>query len=492
MLAHSMDSPAYQRALELVQQGDGVGAERLLDLARSQASSTCGAHSREHASAVFDLARLMVELDDLERAAQWLEKAWTLQPEGHEAQKERLTYNMNLGEVLLRQGRLDEAQRVLEAGLDARRTFYGTRHAGYAYGLQALADVYLARGALEDALTAADRAVGVFWASRNPEVVSAVAIRAAVASRLARPALEMASQLDDPLFERLITVIIGRNDLEAAEAHLRLLQELDLHTIERWGERDPWRINIASAIVETARTSGANEIRVARLRWLVSTMKRRGDDRGTIDALLGLALALDDHGNVDGAREAYEDALDAAQTYDDPRILARVHRNFGLFSCSKGDEARGLEQLESAVARARALDDPAAIARSQIALGISLQHAGELGRARALLEAALENLDPSEPDTLYARSHLAALFQGGTCGCGEIGEALGDAVRDLVVLDLPDDLVEDITVRLENDGTPSIEVRLMRETTADEAADLQRAIRQAVAALQAKLRRNCC
>ena len=487
-----MDSLAYQRALELLEQGDGVGAERLLDLARTEASNTCGEHSREHAGALFDLARLMVELGDFGRAAQWLESAWRLEPEGHEAEKERLTYNMNLGEVLLRQGRLDEAERVLEAGLDARRTLYGARHAGYAYGLQALADVYLARSALEHALTAADRAVCVFWSARNPEVVSATAIRAAVAARLGRPALEVATRLDDRLFERLINVIIGRNDLEDPRAHLRLLQELDLHTIERWGENDLWRINIASAIVETARGTGDTELRIARLGWLVSAMKRRGDETSTIDALLGLALARDEHGETERALEAYREALRRSEAHDDPRVSARVHRNLGLFLCSKDDRTAGLEHLELAVARARRLEDRSNIARSQIALGISLQHAGELGRARALLEAALENLDPSDPDTLYARSHLSAIFHGGTCGCGEIGEALGDAVRDLVVLDLPDDLVDDITVRLEDDGTPSIEVRLMRETTPEEAADLQRAIRQAVAALQAKLRRNCC
>ena len=110
-----------------------------------------------------------------------------------------------------------------------------------------------------------------------------------------------------------------------------------------------------------------------------------------------------------------------------------------------------------------------------MALGVHLQHEGRPDEARELLTEAVVGLDPATSEAFTARNHLEALREGNGCGCGRGQQAYADTIASLVRPELPEGLLEGIDL-----GEDGISVRLAREPTEEEAALLDRVLRQAI------------
>ena len=105
-------------------------------------------------------------------AVDLLRKASAIKGDDKDSQKDRLTYMMNLGDVLTRIGDLNEAEKHLKIGLEEREYFYGESHPGVAFGLTPLAANLLAQGRAEEAVPLIDRAVNINIEAGQPEAVS--------------------------------------------------------------------------------------------------------------------------------------------------------------------------------------------------------------------------------------------------------------------------------------------------------------------------------
>ncbi|MFI6266679.1 hypothetical protein [Micromonospora sp. NPDC051006] len=117
--------------------------------------------------------------------------------------------------------------------------------------------------------------------------------------------------------------------------------------------------------------------------------------------------------------------------------------------------------------QARRGTDHDTVGRAGIALGLFPEHEGRLSEARTVLEEGLTVMDPVHPDAIIGRSHLGAVLDGRTCGCGDMPGTIADAFREFVITRLPADLLDRLDVAMV-DGDFQIEVGLRREPTESE------------------------
>jgi hypothetical protein len=146
------------------------------------------------------------------------------------------------------------------------------------------------------------------------------------------------------------------------------------------------------------------------------------------------------------------------------------------------------QRLSEAVTQARHGADNETLGRAGVALGIFLQHEGRLPEARTVLEEGLSALDPVHPDALIWRSHLAAIVDGRTCGCGDLKGTIEDAYRQFVIGRLPADLLDDLAATVEG-GDFQVHVKLDREATEDEIERMNGVIQSAVAEFRRRIAR---
>lgn len=476
----------FDEALDLLHRGSGERAEQALSERVENARRTFGEASVEHVAALSDLAQLRMATGDHARAIAPLEEAARLRPPGPEGERQRLTMNMNLGDVLARASRPEDAEAVLREGLADRLAFYGEDHAGYAYGLEALATVLHKLGKNEEALRLADAAIDIFAQNGNPRIASALATRAPIAhAALGGSAFQRADILDDAEFGDLVSAVLA-NDGTAADARTRLgvLQELSQVRMDRFAGADRTTTQIFSAIANAARRAKDDEARITAYHWLQQILDSMNDAEGAFEATLGLALADDEAGDVDSARRDYDDALERSYLLGaSARIRAR--RNAALFAASQGDHARAsLLFAEGAATVGGGTEVVRERARLEIAYGIYLQHQGDNAAATEVLERALPLLPLADADALAGRSHLRAMSMGGACGCGSMDDAIGEAIAAAVKSKLPEGLVKHVRITIVPQKAPDVSVELAREATASELALLRIVVPQAVAELQ--------
>ena len=84
-----------------------------------------------------------------------------------------------------------------------------------------------------------------------------------------------------------------------------------------------------------------------------------------------------------------------------------------------------------------------------------------------MIEEGLSVLDPMHPEAMTGRSHLSAVIDGHTCGCGHLSITIEDAFREFVLAKLSPDLLADLSVTLEDDEF-KIDAQLSREPTEEE------------------------
>jgi tetratricopeptide (TPR) repeat protein len=232
---------------------------------------------------------------------------------GEAGERQRLTYNMNLGDVLDRLDRLDEAEQVLRDGLQGRERLYGRAHPGYAFGLEPLSAVLFRKGKVDEALEAINGAVRLLWDDGNPRVAMALATRAPIATAAGGTAFAEAPVLPDEIFDQLVQEVLARADRDEPALHLVVLQELQETISSRRGASDPAIGRVLAAMGNAAREAGQADVRIAVLRVLVAWLDQRDDRAQALAAVLGLGQALDEAAEPDAARQAYEDACTRAE-----------------------------------------------------------------------------------------------------------------------------------------------------------------------------------
>jgi tetratricopeptide (TPR) repeat protein len=482
-------SQAFEAAMQQLRAGRGAEGEAIMREA-VQAARDQGPKSAAYAERLYELSTLLLAAGDLTRGLQPLvDAAAVCDPAGgYEAEKQRLMYGMNVGDVLMRLGRLDEAEAAMRENVAAREAFYGTEHAGFAYGVEQLADVLRARGAIDEAFRLADVAVDVFWRGGNPRVASAIATRAPLAKMKGVAAFDLVTQLPDELFDRILDDSLARESVDDAGVRLLVLRELWGVVAAHRGATAAQSTRVAACLARTARVAKAYDVAREAGRALLTAFDQAGNALGAVDAVLGLALIEDEAGRAEAAKVRYEDATRRAEGTGDAALLSRVLRNRGLFLAQSGEVEAGRSSLEEAVRVAAAARASEMAARARIALGLNLQHAGELSRARALLMDAIGDLDPAEPDAICARSHLGAMVNGGACGCGDLSSAFTDALRELVEREVGSGLIADIRCP-KGDGS-QLEIRLARQPVEGEVARLDRVVQHALATLRKRMRES--
>ncbi|WP_203752411.1 tetratricopeptide repeat protein [Actinoplanes cyaneus] len=458
-------------AFALLREGRLVDAENVVVRELRAVTDKHGAGSPEWASAQCDLGNVLLNADQLDRAIECFRQAAGAPTRDYETQKDQLTYRMNLGMALRMAGRLDEAEAALREGARERLAFYGREHAGYAFGLEPLADLLLERGDVAQARQVVEEAVANFWRNGHARVATALALRAAVvhAGRTGEPLFVGLDQLPDTVVEELAGSVAARLD-HGDPASKELLGALIDAVQTRLGPDHQTTLNTLSALANLSSDLGDQSGRVEAIERVLDTYDRQGRLEEAVMASLGLAMAQSEAGDGEAALRTYAAAHLRAERVGRPELLSQVLRNWGLALNESGHTGPAEQRLTEAVAQARRGADHETVGRASVALGLFLQHEGRLPEARRVLEEGLPLLGPAHPDALVGRSHLGAVLEGRTCGCGDMEETIAAAFHDFVITRLPGDLLERLGVTIE-DGEFKLSVELRREPT---PAELER------------------
>jgi tetratricopeptide (TPR) repeat protein len=486
----SGESEAFAAALEKAQRGDEWGAETTLAQALETAKREQGPASAEYARACYEYGSLLAACGQVRRALEPFRDACAVRVAEPSAIKNRLTYLVQFGELLERVGELDESEKMLRESLAGRAGFYGEDHAGYGFGLEPLAAVLLRKGRLDEALARIDQAVRIFVAAGHERVAGAIGLRAEVV-KTRDPSAPAFPQIDAPesFFLTVADAVLSRDPADAA-ARRAVLREMVELLREKVRDDHPTTLQALSAIANHEQSlgkSGDAEQRCWATRELASAFTRLGDEGQAVVCLLGLALAHSDANQLDEALAVYDEARQRAKALDDPALRAKTLRNMGLLLAQMDRRAEAEKKLRASAKLAGNAGDAEEMGASRVALGIFLQHAGALDEARTLLQQAVDSMDPADPDTLCAQSHLKAIESSGSCGCGDMSESIAESLQRMVEAELPEGLLDRLEVDLTGDDV-NIGVHLLREPTPDELERLQSAVHRANAVLRARIK----
>ncbi len=486
-------SPGMREALRLLQAGDTVGAEETALRNAIDTRSRHGAGSHADAIAHNELGSVLMNVGQLDRAiAAMRESVSGPVPTTESALRDRLTFLMNLGQALIFAKRFEEAEEALHKGLEGRAGFYGREHAGFAFGLEPLAEVTARLGKPDIALEMIDEVVRNFWRNGHPRVAGALAIRAEIlksAGKLTPPfaGLEkLPAQVIEELGKTAVTRVARTEDLKISR---QVLADLTPILVERLGESHRATINNLIAISNIERKLGDEgdpNIRQSAFERLIGIFDAQGRPRDALQATLGLALAFGDAGDNEKAVASYQEAVRRVGLLNDAKETSQVLRNFGLLLVELKRNPEAEARLREAVTEAEKSRDTEMLGRALIALGIFLQHESRLSEAGELLKRALPMLDPAHPDAITCRSHLGAIEIGGSCGCGDTARAIAEAFREYVMSRVPGGLLKQLDVTLK-DADFSIGVRLEREASQDEVQHLNRVIEHALQEFRRKM-----
>ncbi|GAB3846935.1 tetratricopeptide repeat protein [Dactylosporangium cerinum] len=473
-------------AVSLMREGRFGDAEAVMQREVRAATVRHGHGSAAWASAQCDLGNILLNCDQLDRAIECYRQATSVP--AHD-RKEHLTYRLNLGLALRMAGRLEEAEAELRRGAEERRGFYGREHAGYAFGLEPLADVLLQRGNVSEARAVIEEAVRNLWQNGHDHVAAALAVRAEVvhAAGAGEPLFHGVEQLPADAVARLADAVLLRQDLADPAAHRAVVATLAAVLQTRLGPDHPATLNVLATLANTGRDLGDQSGRIDAIRQVLASHDRQGRAEDALSAELGLALALSDTGEEKAALRTYETAYGRAQRIGRPELISLVLRNWGLALSEAGQPAAAERCLTDAVTQAQRGADFEILGRAGVALGIFLQHQSRLPEARKALEDALAALAPVHPDAIAGRGHLGAVQEGRTCGCGDTPRVVAEAFREFVVRRLPQDLLERFDVTIADDDF-KIDVHLRREPTQDELERLHGVVQSALAEFRHRLK----
>ncbi|WTY50893.1 hypothetical protein OG617_01690 [Micromonospora sp. NBC_01412] len=227
-----------------------------------------------------------------------------------------------------------------------------------------------------------------------------------------------------------------------------LLTSLVAAVEERLGPDHQATLNALSALANLGRNLGDPTERVDAIERVLASYDRQGRQEEALMAALGLAMAQDEAGEAEAALGTYASAHGRAEHIDRPELLSQVLRNWGLALKEAGQVGLAEQRLTESVDQARRGTDHDMVGRACVALGLFLQHEARLSEARTVLEEGLAVMDPVHPDAIIGRSHLGAVLDGRTCGCGDMAGTTADAFREFVVTRLPAGLLDRLDVAI--------------------------------------------
>lgn len=473
-------------AFALLREGRLVDAEDLMTRELQAVTATHGRGSPAWASAQCDLGNVLLNADQLDRAIECYRHAASASARDYESGKDQLTYRLNLGMALRMAGRLDEAEAVLRQGVQERLAFYGRDHAGYGFGLEPLADVLLQRGDVRQARQVIDEAVDNLGRNGHERLAAVLALRAAIVlAGGAEPPFRGLHQLPDQVVEQVARFVIQRLDHGDA-ASKRLLTALVAALEARLGVDHQATLDALSVLANLGRDLADQSGRVEAIERVLASYDRQGRAEEALMAALGLAMAHSDVDDMEAALRTYASAYARAERIGRPELQSQVLRNWGLALKEAGHVGPAEQRLAQAVTQARRGADYETVGRAGVALGLFLQHEGRLPEARTVLEEGLAALDPAHPDAIIGRSHLGAVIDGRTCGCGDLQGTIADAFREFVITRLPADLLARLDVAIA-DGDFQINVELRRKPTEAELERLNGVFQSAQAEFRRRL-----
>jgi len=468
-----------EQALQLVQQGQAVEGATIMKQCVDEVRSAAGANSLPHAEALYHFGTLMCATGDYEQGAGMCQRAADACPNSEQGKKARLTYLMNVGQLLSHGGSAENAIPVLNTSLRERIEFYGPGHAGVAYGEQVLAEAMLATGQYQDGLQHASSAAAVFEAERHHEFPGTFALRAALASA-AGTADNIWQELADYPEEVVVSAVehsyriaglmsgqLGLNYLgqlsDWCDRYMADAKTLRINTLVSWSnlahERDD--------LDHLARTADK----------LADSIDLVDGPEDRIQLLQGMAMSLSRcKRSPESIRAVYQSAADAANEYQLSLMAAGVARNWAIFEadCEPVDESEALRQYDMAIRLSREAgpEGQEHLGRSLIAKGIFLQHHDLAEQARPLLQEGIDLLPATNSDAGCAILHQVALENGMNCCCHG-GEALGKQSISLLAKKFFEqnglsDLLESVDY-----GDEGLQVKLRRAPAPQELERLQ-------------------
>ena len=360
-----------QQAIRLAGQGQTVEAESLMRQHVEQIEKQYGSDSPQYAWAQYDSSSVYRAIGQLPEAIDALKKACKVDTGGdRQATRGRLTFMMNLGEVLVEAGELGEAERVLREGLRGREALYGRQHAGYAHGLEPLAAVLAKKGEHGEALRLADEAVAIFTAEGHARIVTAIALRARILAAMEsdRPLFAGIDKVAEWQLPDLVDSVIGRVSLEQPDLERKLLEGLLPVVQDRLGTTHPKTASLWVVLSKVERAAGRHDRRQQALRHALAAFDEWGNEALAIETLQGLASAQGDAGQTDAALKTCQTAKQRAAKLGNAAIESAVARNYGLYlaELKRPEEAR--RQLEEALAKAKASGNATLIGSAKAAL----------------------------------------------------------------------------------------------------------------------------
>jgi tetratricopeptide (TPR) repeat protein len=380
-------------------------------------------------------------------------------PTDREMLQHRLTQITNFGDLLITGGHFNEAEIVLQEGLAARLQYYGRKHPGYAFGLEPLAAVWLYRGQFESALAAIDETIDNFASCEHERIVGALVLRAEILKTAGSKnyLFKYLEDNDAESIENFATKLFARvKNFTPPKIGRLLLLDLVQLLVDKFDRDHKILLSTYHQLAELERQLGEigdPQIRQGSLQRILESYQRQGNFDGAISALMGLGLAQLDDREIDAANTSYRRALALAEEFQNPQLLVRVTRNYGLFLKQIGQKISACNMLSKSIELSKQHDLIEDAARGQVALGIFLQHDGNLKVAKNLLELGIVKLNPSDRDRLCGLNHLRALEHGSLC-CNEgIPDTVLASCREFILSKLTPNTVNDLRiVYSEHDG----------------------------------------
>lgn len=465
-------------ALELLETDDALGGERLLAEQIHAIEAEQGAETFEFAEAQAQLGQYLVAAGDVGRAEACLELAMGVEPTSEDQRAERIRFQLRLGEVQARLGRLEEAEKTLRENLALRREVFGAGSIAEALALESLTVVLMRAGSVEQALESVESAVASLLKAGHERLPEAFALRAFViksSSGVEAQAFADLGGLDAAQLEAVAVAVIYRARLGDPQLGFAVLAELEGVIREALGHGSHQRIAVLSEIANLTGAIGAHTQRVQALEMMVALLDDMDADAKAFEAVLASAGAYADAG-VDAAVEAaFEDAEGRAEALGASArlVAARAH---GEWLAEQAEWEGAIEAFERAESIAEA-GVPELLAETRATLGLTLMHAEQ--DARSVLEAAAEALPEEHPLALVVAEHLTAIEAGTGCRCGEADAALSEALHVLIEARAPEGLLAGVEAQIDRDGGLRLSVSLEREPDEAETAALEAAIQAA-------------
>ncbi|MEM6961451.1 MAG: tetratricopeptide repeat protein [Myxococcota bacterium] len=476
-----------ERSFAMLQQGHVDDAKNILVAEVDKAERAHGKDHPKYAEAQSDLAHLLMQLGDPQVTAA-LEAAVAVDSNlDEEAQQARLRYLLQLGDVYLRIGKLEEAERRIKETLEGRERTYGTRDPRYALALEPLASIYLARSEAGKAKETIDNCYEVLTSNEHARWPYTMALRALVH--------KAANGLDAEVFPDRIReastdefnsiVVATLNAVREAHPDLGLAVAKDLLLLVE--ARDAKHEAIPAILSEIGQMAIAvedpqqGETAYDRLLKLREAQK---DDARIVEARMGYAFFCVGTKQLDKAKTHYQVAAEKAVRLGDPMVTITVTRAFAAFLMQTGNLGEAEQQIKKAREEAEKVQHKELMGRTRMDQAMLAELGGRQDQAQALLTESLDFLPEADPDRQQAVKRLKAMQSHET---GNTNEAISQLLTELVRPSLPQGLLGKIQATLDKKGGFDVDIQLLREPSEEEADKVQALVQKAISDVNAQL-----